>query len=77
MNTSDELIERALSLAAKDVARPDALADLMTCCGRKRVSVVVARQRIQDSVGDALGDVKSRAVALLDEVLELGDWDLD
>ena len=77
MSTSDDLIERSLSLAAKKVPTQEALVDLAACCGRKRVSVLVARRRIQDSVGDAVGDVKTRALQLLDEVLKLGDWNLD
>jgi hypothetical protein len=77
MTTADEVLQRALALAAGDSVTGDAVAELLNCCAGKRVSMVVARQRIEEALKDKPDDlVKARAVRFLDGALEQGSWDV-
>jgi hypothetical protein len=78
MTTSDELRERALVLAQQGVAADDAVAELLACCADHRVPLVRARQALADQAAAAApqGEVVARAVALLEETLRRGPWDV-
>ncbi len=77
MTTADEVLQRALALAAGDSVAEDAVAELLDCCAGRRVSMVVARQRIEEALRDTPDDlVKARARSLLDGALEQGSWDV-
>jgi L-asparaginase/Glu-tRNA(Gln) amidotransferase subunit D len=77
MTTSDELQERALALAQQGVSTDDAVAELLARCADHRVPVVRARQGLAGrSAAAPQGEVVARAVALLEETLRRGSWDV-
>jgi hypothetical protein len=77
MTTADEVVGRAVALAEENSDMERAVRELLECCGGRRVSVVIARQRLKGDVKESPDDqVKTRAVQLLDLVLERGSWDL-
>jgi FAD/FMN-containing dehydrogenase len=77
MTTSDELQERALALAQQNASTNDAVAELLACCADHRVPVVRARQGLAGrSAAAPQGEVVARAVALLEETLRRGSWDV-
>ena len=45
MPTADILLEKALELARADAPEDQAVQELLECCGNRRVSAVVARDR--------------------------------
>ncbi|HYT81266.1 MAG TPA: hypothetical protein VEQ37_18845 [Actinomycetota bacterium] len=77
MTTADEVLQRALALAEGDSVTEDAVAELLDCSAGRRVSVVLARQRIEEALRVTPNDlVKARAMSLLDGALEQGSWDV-
>jgi hypothetical protein len=77
MTTPDEVLQRALALAAGDFLTEDAVAELLDCSAGRRVSMVLARQRIEEALRVTPDDlVKARAMSLLDGALEQGSWDV-
>jgi hypothetical protein len=70
MTTGDVVRERAFALASSDTDRDQAVSELLTTCGGRRVAAVRARQQLLASLdrepdqGDAL-----RAIEFLDELL--------
>jgi hypothetical protein len=77
MTTADQVLERAIALAEENSASADAVAELLDCCSGRRVSMVLARQRIEEALRTSPGDlVMARAVNLLDGALERGSWDV-
>jgi hypothetical protein len=77
MTTSEELRERALALAQADASTDEAVAELLACCADHRVPLVRARQALAgQSATDPQGQVAARAVALLEETLRRGTWDV-
>jgi hypothetical protein len=74
MATSVLVHDTALALVHANVDREEAIQELLTCCGDKRVAVVAARQTlIEESIES---DPARRAVELLDEALRRGPWDV-
>jgi hypothetical protein len=69
MTTADEVQDRAVALAEARTSTEEAIQELLDCCGGKRVSVVVARQKLL-AAGDVPDPVSSRAGELLGEVLQ-------
>lgn len=72
MTTADSIREHALALARGEVEREEAIHELETVCGGRRVAVVRARQTMMTpSEGPDEPDetVTGRAVELLDELL--------
>jgi transposase len=77
MTTSEELRERALALAQAGASTDDAVAELLARCADHRVPLVRARQALADqSVAAPQGEAVTRAVALLEETLRRGSWDV-
>jgi glycine cleavage system regulatory protein len=78
MTTSDELRDRVLALDRHGVATDDAVVELLACCADHRVPLVRARQALADQAAAAAlqGEVGARAVALLEETLRCGPWDV-
>lgn len=77
MTTADEVLQRALALAVGNSAPEDAVVELLDCCAGRRVSIVLARQRIEEALKATPDDLlKARAVSLLDGALERGSWDV-
>jgi hypothetical protein len=72
MATSEDVRQAALDLAERDEETDAAVRELLACCGDHRVSVVVARQVLSEDVGQ--DPTVSRAIELLDFVLERGTW---
>jgi hypothetical protein len=71
MTTADVVRERAIRLARAETPAEEAIRDLLECCAEKRVPVVLARQQFMRDVEERPADpVASRAVELLDRVLE-------
>jgi hypothetical protein len=71
MTTGDIVRERALELARSKTDREQAISDLLTCCGGRRVAAVVARQQLVvwlDSEPDQRDAM--RAIEFLDELIE-------
>jgi hypothetical protein len=71
MTTGDIVRERALELARLETDRAQAVSDMLTCCGGRRVAAVSARQQLVawlDSEPDQAHAM--RAVEFLDELLE-------
>ena len=71
MTTADAVRERALTLARTTTDRDEAIRDLQSRCGDRRVSVVRARQQLVtwlDSEPDQADAM--RAIELLDELLD-------
>jgi len=71
MTTGDIVRERALELARSSTDREQAVSELLTCCGGRRVAAVRARQQLVASL-DSEPDQSDamRAVEYLDELLE-------
>ena len=70
MTTSEVLTERALSLASAGAAGEDAVRELLTASGERRVAVVRARQSLLARSAERAGDpTTTQAVELLDAVL--------
>jgi hypothetical protein len=77
MTTSDELRERALALAKAGSSTDDAVAELLACCADHRVPLVRARQALADQAAAApQGETVAGALALLEEMLRRGSWDV-
>jgi hypothetical protein len=72
--TSEDVWKTALDLAERGEDTDTAVHELLACCGDHRVSVVVARQTLSDASGEDLPGTVSRAIELLDAVLERGSW---
>ena len=68
MTTKTEVLERALDLAKTGMPTDDAVRELLSCCGDKRVAVVLARREVVDEGGGSDATTQ-RACELLDEVL--------
>jgi len=71
MTTGDIVRERALELARSSTDREQAVSELLTSCGGRRVAAVSARQQLVASL-DSEPDRSHamRAVEYLDELLE-------
>ena len=70
MTTSEMLTERALSLASAGAVGEDAVRELLTASGERRVAVVRARQSLlARSVEQADDPMTTQAVELLNAVL--------
>jgi hypothetical protein len=76
MTTSEQLRERALALAQAGAPTDDAVAELLARTGDHRVPLVRARQALAGQAAAAEGEVVARAVALLEETLRRGSWDV-
>ncbi|MCD6022870.1 MAG: hypothetical protein K0R20_2580 [Actinomycetia bacterium] len=74
MATSEDVWKTALDLAERGEDSDRAVRELLACCGDHRVSVVVARQTLSDASGEDRPGTVSRAMELLDLVLERGSW---
>jgi hypothetical protein len=72
--TSEDVRKTALDLAERGEDSDTAVHELLACCGDHRVSVVVARQTLSDASGEDPPGTVSRAMELLDLVLERGSW---
>jgi hypothetical protein len=78
MTTADQVMERAIALAEDDTEVDRAVEELLDCCAGRRVSVIVARQRLEEDLTDVANDRrKADAIQFLDRVLERGSWDLE
>ncbi|MGH2595662.1 MAG: hypothetical protein ACRDH7_06840 [Actinomycetota bacterium] len=70
MTTSEVLTEQALSLASAGAVGEEAVLELLTASGERRVAVVRARQALLARSADQAGDRTTvQAVELLDAVL--------
>ena len=70
MTTSEVLTEQALSLASAGAVGEDAVRELLTASGERRVAVVRARQTLLSRSADQAADpTTAQAVELLDAVL--------
>jgi hypothetical protein len=77
MTTSEELRERALALAQAGTSTDEGVAELLALSADHRVPLVRARQALADQAAAApQGEVAARAVALLEETLRRGSWDV-
>ncbi len=56
MTASDEMFERAMSLASTGTERRQAVSELLECCGQRRLPAVLARQRVDARLQDAPKD---------------------
>ena len=74
MATSEAVWKTALDLAERGEDNDTAVHELLACCGDHRVSVVVARHTLSDASGEDPPGTVSRAMELLDLVLERGSW---
>ena len=74
MATSEDVWKMAPDLAERGEDSDTAVHELLACCGDHRVSVVVARQTLSDASGEEPPGTVSRAMELLDLVLERGSW---
>jgi len=71
MPSADALREKALSLAEAGAVSDDTVRELLEYCQDRRVAVVLARQQlIKEQESRPSDPVLSRAVELLDLVLE-------
>jgi hypothetical protein len=70
MTTAEIVRERALSLAEEGAPTDQAVTELLESSGDRRVAVVVAEQELLAALDADRSDVLSRAVELLDQVLE-------
>jgi hypothetical protein len=71
MTTADAVREKALSLARAETPPEEAIRELLECCKRKRVPVVLARQQFLKDLEERPSDpVVNRAAELLDRLLE-------
>ena len=70
MTTSEVLTEQALSLASAGAVGEDAVRELLTVSGERRVAVVRARQSLLARSAEQAGaPTTTQAVELLDAVL--------
>jgi len=70
MTTSEVLTEQALSLASAGAVGEDAVRELLTASGERRVAVVRARQSLLARSAERAEDpTTTQAVELLDAVL--------
>lgn len=70
MTTADSIRERALSLARSGVERDEAVRELETSSGGRRVAVVRARQQIASSLVEEPDRPEfASAIELLDDLL--------
>jgi hypothetical protein len=77
MTTSEQLRERALTLAQAGASTDQAVAELLALSADHRVPLVRARQALADQpAAPPQGEVVARAVALLEETLRRGSWDV-
>lgn len=75
MSTADEVAQTARNLAESGTGTDEGVKELLACCADKRVSVVMARRRFADELAESPDNsVASRALQLLDAVLERGTW---
>jgi hypothetical protein len=74
VSTSEDVWQTALDLAERGEDTDTAVRELLACCGDRRVSVVVARQTLSGASGEDPPGTVSRAIELLDAVLERGSW---
>lgn len=74
MVTSEDVWNTAIDLAERGEDTDTAVRELLACCGDHRVSVVVARQTLSVASGEDPPGTFSRAIELLDAVLEHGSW---
>jgi hypothetical protein len=71
MTTSEILTEQALSLASAGTAGEEAVRELLTVSGERRVAVVRARQSLLARSAEKTQDeTTAQAVELLDAVLD-------
>jgi hypothetical protein len=71
MPTADILREKALGLAEAGTATEEAIDELLECCGRRRVPVVLAAEQLQADLAVRGSDpILGRAVELMDATLE-------
>jgi hypothetical protein len=70
MTTAEIVRERALSLAQAGAPTDQAVMELLESSGDHRVAVVVAEQELLAELDATGSEVLSRAVELLDQVLE-------
>jgi hypothetical protein len=70
MTTAEIVRERALSLAEAGAPTDEAVNELIESSGDRRVAVVLAEQGLLAELDAGRSDVVSRAVELLDQVLE-------
>lgn len=56
MAVSDEVFERAISLASNGTERRQAVRELLESCGQRRLPAVLARQRVDARLQDAPKD---------------------
>jgi hypothetical protein len=69
VTTAEILMERAFALIADETEPNEAVEELLTSSGNRRVAVVMARRHLLEQVGDDSDPRTARAVALLDQVL--------
>jgi hypothetical protein len=71
MTTGDIVRERALELARSETDREQAVSELLTTCGGRRVAAVRARQQLVALLDSEPGRQDAmRAVEFLDDLLE-------
>ncbi len=70
MTTATTVFETAMRLAAAGTSEDEAVNELLSCCAEKRVSVVLAKQQLVESLTTTVDErVAVRAAELLDLVL--------
>ena len=75
MATSTDLEEAARSLSAVLADRTEAVDELLRLADGRRVSLVMAKQRLGEGPADDADDeLTRRAVELIEEALEQGSW---
>lgn len=71
MTTGDIVRERALALARSETDRDQAVSELLTACGGRRVAAVRARQQLLEWLDSEPDQPEAmRAIEFLDELLE-------
>lgn len=75
MTTAEVVTERALELAEQHGPTDEAVEELLGCCAEKRVAVVMARRRLEETLEDGTGTGATQdAIELIDLTLARGDW---
>ncbi|HEY7755476.1 MAG TPA: hypothetical protein VID69_04535 [Actinomycetota bacterium] len=70
MTNADDIKDLALSFARADADREEAVRELETRCGGRRVAAVRARQHLAEELEADAGRVEiERAISLLDDLL--------
>jgi hypothetical protein len=70
MTTGDVVRERALTLARSGTDRDQAVSELLTTCGGRRVAAVRARQQLLEGLESEPNQREAtRAIEFLDELL--------